>query len=412
VFSNYLTANNQRLSPKEVFMIAFRNLSLTLLAASLLTTTIQAEETIGLVKEKPATGRYVKTDRGFMVPYTRMIPGTDIKFSMEPIPGGTFKLGSPASEAGRSDDEGPQVEVTIEPFWMGRHEVTWSEYKYFMNLYSVFKEFESKKLRLVTDETLVDAITAPTELYDPSFTFELGEDPQQPAVTMTQYAAKQYTKWLSAITGNQFRLPGEAEWEYACRAGTTTAFYFGNDPSQMDEYGWFYDNADEIPQIVGQKKPNPWGLFDMHGNVWEWCLDEYLEEGYKRLVGKNPNNSTAIAWPTKPFPRVLRGGSWDDDSTDCRSSSRLASHDIDWKASDPNLPLSPWWLTDSPALAVGFRLVRQLDEQPKKAMEKYWGADVEAIQFDVQIRLEEGRGALGLVDDKLPAAIQALEDSQ
>ncbi len=199
-------------------MIKFRSPLLFAISAMLLAAAAPAGETIGLLKEKPEAGRYVETDRGFMVPYTRNIPGTDIEFSMEPIPGGAFKLGSPDSEANRQDDEVPQVEVTVEPFWMGRYEVTWSEYKYFMSLYSVFKNFESKKIRPVNDETKVDAVTAPTELYDPSFTFELGEDPQQPAVTMTQYAAKQYTKWLGAITGNQYRLPSEAEWEYACRA--------------------------------------------------------------------------------------------------------------------------------------------------------------------------------------------------
>ncbi|MEX0819546.1 MAG: formylglycine-generating enzyme family protein [Pirellulaceae bacterium] len=387
-----------------------RYLSLIAIVALLLVNVSQAEE--GLVKEKPTAGRYVETDRGYMVPYTRTIPGTEIEFSMEPVPGGTFKLGSPPSEADRQADEGPQVDVTIEPFWMGRYEVTWSEYKYFMSLYAVFKDFESQKLRPVSDETKVDAITAPTELYDPSFTFELGEDPRQPAVTMTQYAAKQYTKWLSAITGNQYRLPGEAEWEYACRAGTTTAYHFGDDASELGDFAWFYDNADEAPRKVGQKKPNPWGLFDIHGNVWEWCLDEYFEEGYARLEGKKATGATAIAWPTKAFPRVLRGGSWDDDAEACRSASRLASHDTDWKAQDPNLPLSPWWFTDDPARTVGFRLVRPLGELPKKEMAKYWDADVEDIRFDIQIRLEEGRGVLGIVDEKLPGAIKDLEDAK
>jgi len=393
-------------------MTVFRSLPAAAVTALLLVASIRAEERVGLVEEKPAQGRYVETDRGIMVPYTRTIPGTEIEFSMEPIPGGTFKLGSPASEADRQDDEGPQVEVTIEPFWMGRYEVTWSEYKYFMGLYSVFKEFESRKLRPLSDETMADAITAPTELYDPSFTFELGEDPQQPAVTMTQYAAKQFTKWLSAVTGNQFRLPVEAEWEYACRAGTKTAFHFGDDASKLGEYGWFYDNADESTRNVGQKKPNPWGLFDMHGNVWEWCLDEYFEEGYSRPEGKEQTASTSIAWPTKLFPRVLRGGSWDDDPEGCRSAAKLASHDTDWQAQDPNLPLSPWWLTDDPARAVGFRLVRPLNELPKKEMAKYWDADVEEVRFAVEIRMEEGRGAAGLVDEKLPAAIQALKDAK
>ncbi|MBC8355466.1 MAG: formylglycine-generating enzyme family protein [Planctomycetes bacterium] len=393
-------------------MPVLHRLALVAITAMLLVSTAKAGETVGLVKEKPTKGRFVETDRGFMVPYTRQIPGTDVEFSMEPIPGGTFKLGSPVSEADRRDDEGPQIEVSIEPYWMGRYEVTWSEYKYFMGLYSVFKDFESQKIRLVNDKTMVDAITAPTELYDPSFTFELGERPRQPAVTMTQYAAKQYTKWLSAITGNQFRLPGEAEWEHACRAGTTTAYHFGDDASKIGEYGWFYDNADEAPRDVGQKKPNPWGLFDMHGNVWEWCLDEYFEDGYAHLAGKHQTGQNAIAWPTKEFPRVLRGGSWDDDPEACRSAAKLASHDIDWKAQDPNLPLSPYWFTDDPARGVGFRLLRPLNELPKTEMAKYWEPDAEDISFGVEIRLDEGRGVLGIVDDKLPAARKALEDSK
>jgi len=373
----------------------------------------QADEDVpGLSKTKPATGRYVATDRGFMVPYTIAIPGTAAKFSMEPIPGGTFKLGSSEKEAGHKPDEGPQVEVAIEPFWMGRYEVTWSEYKQFMKLYAVFKDFESMKIRPVNDDNRADAITAPTELYDPSFTFELGEDPRQPAVTMTQYAARQYTKWLTAVTGQQYRLPGEAEWEYACRAGTTTAYSFGDDASELGKYAWYYDNAEEMPRKVGQKKPNPWGLYDMHGNVWEWCLDEYFENGYARLKGKKVTGRTAIAWPTKEFPRVLRGGSWDDDPAECRSAARLASNSTEWKAQDPNLPLSPWWMTDDPARAVGFRLVRSLNEIPRKETAKYWEADVEDVKFGVQIRLEEGRGVLGLVDKDLPAAIKKLESSR
>lgn len=367
-----------------------------------------ADEPMGLSKSKPSKGRYVETDKGFMVPYTMNIPGTDANFSMEPIPGGTFTLGSPKSEANRKSDEGPQRVVTIAPFWMGKYEVTWSEYKEFMGLYSIFKDFQAKDIRLVDDDNKVDAITAPTELYDPSFTFEFGEEPQQPAVTMSQYAARQYTKWLTAITGQQYRLPGEAEWEYACRAGTDTAYHFGNDASKIGEYAWFYDNSSEMPHEVGTKNPNPWGLHDMHGNVWEWCLDEYFEEGYARLKGDKLAGVSAIAWPTKAFPRVVRGGSWDDDAAACRAASKLASHDIDWKAQDPNLPLSPWWFTDDPARGVGFRLVRPLHELPKSEMVRYWEADVEDVQYDIQVRLEEGRGVLGLVDEQLPTAIKKL----
>ena len=368
-----------------------------------------ASDLPGIVSSSPDDGRSIKTDQGFMVPYTMTIPGTKAQFSMEPIPGGKFKLGSPESELGHQDHEGPQVEVVIAPFWMGKYEVTWSEYKEFMNLYRVFKEFESRGVRPVTNENRVDAITAPTELYDPTFTFEFGEHARQPAVTMTQYSAKQYTKWLSQVTGQQYRLPSEAEWEYACRAGTTTAYYFGDDPSKLAEYAWFYDNANESLQKVGTKKPNPWGLHDMHGSVWEWVLDEFRPDGYRSLVGKVHSMNDSIAWPTKLYPRVVRGGSWDDEADRCRSGAKMASEDPAWKSEDPNLPLSPWWFTSDPSRSVGFRVVRPLKELPKEEMDPFWEFDVEEIEFDVQIRLEGGRGVLGVVDKELPAAVQSLE---
>jgi len=388
--------------------------SLAALAATgvvLAATLVAADEPVGLSQTRPAEGRYVETERGFMVPYTVKIPGTDVEFQMEPIPGGRFRLGSPESEDDRNDDEGPQVEVVIEPFWMASTEVTWAQYKEFMGLYAIFKEFESQNKRQVTGANLADAITAPTELYDPSFTFEYGEEPQLPAVTMTQYAAKQFTKWLSALTGQAHRLPSEAEWEYACRAGTDTAFHFGNDPAQLGKYAWYYENADEQPHRVGEKQPNPWGLYDMHGNVWEWVLDEYLEDGYARLKDRGPVTADdAVAWPTRLFPRVVRGGSWDDDAESCRSAAKLQSHDIDWKVEDPNFPLSPWWFTSDPSRAVGFRVIRPLDMPTKKEMARYWDADVDDVRFDVENRLQEGRGALGLVDETLPEAIKQLQD--
>src|SRR5690606_33815435 len=123
----------------------------------------------------------------------------------------------------------------------------------YMHLTTVFEKFSDDNIRRVTGENEIDAVTAPSKIYEPSFTFSGGEDPRQPAVSMSQFAAKQYTKWLSLLTGQFFRLPSESEWEYACRAGSTTAFSFGDDPEQLGEYAWYYDNADDSTHPVGTK---------------------------------------------------------------------------------------------------------------------------------------------------------------
>jgi formylglycine-generating enzyme len=315
----------------------------------------------GLVKEPPASGRFVKTELGYMVPYRATIPGTDVTFQMQPIPGGKFKLGSTPDEDGRKADEGPQIEVEIEPFWMSACEVTWAEYKPYMAMYELFKRLDGADLVPTTDENKPYVVTAPSSLYDPTFTFKLGAEPNQPAVTMSQFAAKQYTKWLSGLTGQFYRLPSEAEWEYACRAGTTTAYSFGDDPALLDDFAWHYDNAGEKMRPVGQKKPNPWGLFDMHGNVGEWVLDEYSRDGYQRLADKGIVGwQDAVNWPKRLYPRVIRGGSWDETAASLRSAARRRSDDDNWREEDPNFPQSPWWFTSEPALSVGFRPIRPL----------------------------------------------------
>lgn len=370
----------------------------------------EAELPLGLQKEKPSEGRFVKTERGYMVPYTAMLPGTEIAYEMVPVPAGTLRWGSSLTETGREATEGPQVDVKLEPFWIGKYEVTWKEYKQFMGLYSVFKEFEAQGIRKVTEENEIDAVTVPTELYEPTFTYEKGDDDRMPAVTMTHFSAKQYTKWLTIVSGRQYRLPGEAEWEYACRAGTTTAFSFGDDPGMLKDYAWFADNSELHNQKVGSKKPNPWGLYDMHGSAAEWVADQLAPTGYAHVAGvKNPNNLTAIRWPNVAFPRVVRGGHWGASAEECRSASRLGSDYDDWKKRDPNIPLSPWWTTNDPSRGVGFRLTRSLAEYDRDTMKKFWEIADEDTKFDVEVRIEEGRGALGLLDKKLPEDRKAVE---
>lgn len=387
--------------------------SAVLLACGATPRTAQAEDAAepGIAKEPPKEGRFIKIDRGYMVPYNATIPGTTVQFEMVPIAAGTFTMGSPPTEKGRKPDEGPQFKVQVDAFWMGKYPVTWAEYKEFMKLADMFNTFGAAKppLRQLTKDNQADAVTAPSNLYDPTFTFKQGAKPRQPAVTMSQYAAKQYTKWLSRISGQFYRLPSEAEWEYACRAGTTTAYYFGDDPKDLGKYAWYFKNSHDTAHEVGQKPPNPWGLYDMCGNVSQWTLDAPLADGYKKFAGKSVSWKEAIVWPTKLFPRVLRGGNWDSDAVDCRSAARRFSADDDWRETDPNSPKSPWWFTEPEALSVGFRVIRPLAPAPPAERAKYWNADVDSIVDDTKDRLDQGRGAIGPVDPKLPADYKSLD---
>jgi len=354
-------------------------------------------------------GPAIKVPGGWMVAYDETIPGTDVTFRMIPVPGGTLRMGSPAGETGRGTDEGPQYDVAIEPFWIGRCEVTWSEYKSYMAACDLFKAMESGGIRPVTADNEADAVTAPSNLYDPTTTFTNGEDPLQPAVTMTQFAARQYTKWLSGLSSRFYRLPLESEWEYACRAGTPTPWSSGSEPDSLDGVAWFADNADETTHPVGEKEPNAWGLHDMHGNVGEWVLDQLAPEGYARQAAlpQPVAAATAAVWPMTLSPRVIRGGSYYDEPAQCRSAARRGSEDLPWKDVDPNLPKSPWWYTEEPALGVGMRIVRPL-AVPDVAERRRWGdADIDSIRADTADRLMQGRGARGIVDPKVPADLKA-----
>lgn len=344
----------------------------------------------GVATERPIEGRFVETDGVFLVPHEVTIPGTEVTFSMEPIPGGKVTLADPES--------GDPVEVELAPYWIGRTEVTWAEYRQYMNLCTVFERFNDAGVRQVTDENRVDAITAPSKLYDPGFTFDSGDDPDLPAVSMTQYAAKQYTKWLSLLASDFYRLPSEAEWTHACLAGDDSA-------DATEEVAWHEDNSDWATQSVASKEPNAWGLYDMLGNACEWTLDAYEEKPLDDPDGAG--GEPPVRWPTKLFPRVLKGGSAYLAIDEADAAVRRPSNDDEWRDYDPNVPKSPWWFAYDDAQDVGFRIVRPYVVPKRERRSRYWDADVERIQKVADFRIDdEGRGERGLVDPDLPEAIR------
>jgi formylglycine-generating enzyme required for sulfatase activity len=287
-------------------------------------------------------------------PASVTIPGTTVSYDIVPVPAGEFEMGSPASDPQRQKDEQPQHKVRVDAFWMQAHEVTWDEYRLFM-----FDTGGSDK------DALVDGVSHPTRPYM-EMSFGMGIN-GYPAISMTQHAANKYAEWLSAKTGKFYRLPTEAEWEYACRAGATTAYSFGDDASKLGDYAWYSKNSQGKYQKVATKKPNAWGLYDMMGNVMEWTLDQY--EPYQAGAETNP-------WvkATKPYPHAVRGGSWNDPAGMLRCGARVAS-DPSWKQQDPQLPKSIWYETD--AQWLGFRLVCPVKIPSAQEMYSYWNSGVE-----------------------------------
>jgi formylglycine-generating enzyme required for sulfatase activity len=238
---------------------------------------------------------------------------------------------------------------------MSKFEITWDVYEVWMFDLDIQRR-ELAKLEPNARDKAADeyTISQPTSPYT-DMSFGMGKK-GYPAICMTQLSARTFCDWLTAKTGRYYRLPTEAEWEYACRAGTKTAYSFGDDPAQLGDHAWYYDNAGEKYHPVGKKKPNPWGLYDMHGNVCEWVLDQHTTDFYGALGNQMAVNP--LAWPKQEWGRVVRGGSWQDDPEQLRSAARLKSVEA-WKQQDPQIPKSIWYLTD--ALHVGFRIVRPLE---------------------------------------------------
>ena len=197
------------------------------------------------------------------------------------MPAGELLMGSPRGEPGREANERPQHEVRItKAFYIGAHEVTQEQYAAVM-----------------------------------------GRNPSKfpgarnPVERVSWHDAVEFCARLSEKDGRTYRLPTEAEWEYACRAGSTTAYSFGDDPRRLDDCAWYSRNSEHRPHEVGLKLPNAWGLYDMHGNVWEWCQDWYAD-GYRSSAAEDPTG------PTSGSYRCVRGGSWFDYPTPLRSAAR------------------------------------------------------------------------------------------
>lgn len=297
--------------------------------------------------------------------YTTEIPGTGVELDMVAIPGGAFMMGSPADEAGRSGDEGPRRQVQVDQFWMGKYEITWNQYDLFAN--EVMDDLDTELASADQKEISItaDALSTPTQPYV-DMTFGMGRD-GYPAISMTHYAAVMFAKWLTAKTGDFYRLPTEAEWEYACRGGTDTTYYFGNSAEEIEDHAWYAENSDRSYNKVGTKAPNPFGLYDMAGNLSEWTMDQYYDDYFERLEDEPADNP----WfkPTELYPRSVRGGSWEDDAKDQRCTNRFGSR-AGWKQLDPQFPKSLWWHTSAPF--VGFRLVRPAETPSPEEIEEYW----------------------------------------
>jgi len=301
--------------------------------------------------------------------FTEYIPGSSVSFEMQAIPGGSFQMGSPVDEPFRNEDEGPIVEVSISSFFMARVEVSWDEYlAFFKQTGSLIKTTDAFNL----DQGEVDGISGPTPPYGaPDQGWGKGK---MPAITMTFHAAEVYCQWLSEITGKTYRLPTEAEWEYAARGGTSTPYFFEGDPKRyvnkgirnklfgvdttgINSFITYTENSRARPAGPDQVIENPFGLVNMLGNVAELCADWYAEDAYAMYPEGIQNNPTG---PASGEERVVRGGSYREDAANVRSASRGFTETETWMNTDPQIPKSVWWYSD--CFHVGFRVVCEYNE--------------------------------------------------
>jgi formylglycine-generating enzyme required for sulfatase activity len=221
----------------------------------------------------------------------------DIHLDLVEIPAGSFKMGTPESEKESLNSERPQREVTLNTFCMGRYPITQEQWRVVATLPQINQELNPDPSKFKGDK--------------------------RPVETVSWLDAMEFCRRLSKHTRREYRLPSEAEWEYACRAGTTTAYSFGENAAELGEYAWYSDNSESQTHPVGEKQPNGFGLYDMHGNVWEWCADDW-HDSYK---GAPKDGSVWIKddknYEAPETSNLLRGGSWYISARLCRSACRL-----------------------------------------------------------------------------------------
>jgi len=219
------------------------------------------------------------------------------------VPAGEFLMGSPEGEGGK--EEHPQHKVYLDAYYIDKYEVTNQQFAKFLNERG--KDTDENGQKMVFEHEW--GIKKVGQGFSPAKSYE-----SYPVINVTWYGANQYAKWAGK------RLPTEAEWEKAARAGSNTKYCYGNEENKLSEYAWYSANSGSKTHSVGAKEPNIWGVYDMHGNVWEWCNDWYDESYYKNAFYKNPQG------PDKGSPRVIRGGSWSNDAVGCRAANRLGNN--------------------------------------------------------------------------------------
>jgi len=293
--------------------------------------------------------------------------GEEISFKVVPIPGGTFVMGSPENEVGHKDNEGPQHQVRLDPFYLCTTETTLDLFmSYYQETVSAKRELDFGNGTKKTSDEEVDAVSGPTPVYGD---MSMGYGKKNPAIGMTWHNAMNFCAWLSQKTGKEYRLPTEAEWEYASRAGTTNLFGGANTAAGLKDYAWYKATADSETNEVGTKKPNAWGLHDMSGNVREWVYDFYSPTAYKEAAQKSP--AVNPKGPKEGKLHVARGGDYSSPEGDVRCAAR-ALEEKWWRMGDPQIPKSIWWLPEMDI--IGFRVAVSVDPKDQ-SIPKRSGSD-------------------------------------